>query len=482
MINEKMYGLGDEPSAIRELFAYGMARKAEIGAENVFDFSIGNPSVPAPELVRETMLELLDMDPVALHAYSPAAGLPEVKEAIAAYLSERYDTTATSGHLYLTAGAAAALASSIAAVTHPGDEVVVVSPYFPEYRTWIEAAGCTIVEVPAAVPSFQPDIEALRAAIGPKTSAVIINTPNNPVGAVYTRESLEALAAMLREREEALGRPLYLISDEPYRELVYDGLEPAWIPSLYDATFVCYSWSKSFSLPGERIGYLLVPDTMPDFDHVYKAVCGAGRSLGYICDSVLFQLAVAECVDAPIDIEPYDRNRKILYDGLKEIGYNVIYPQGAFYMWIEALEPDAQAFCETCRQHELLLVPSDGFLTKGWTRVGYCCDEATIRGALDALGIPSAWVTNFLVRKAAHFTEYAVLGILAARAFDLRRGAPSARIALACAVLVLVPSIDEAIQLFVAGRSGQVTDVLLDCCGAATGACLTALVSSLHRP
>ena len=198
MINEKMYGLGDEPSAIRELFAYGMARKAEIGAENVFDFSIGNPSVPAPELVRETMLELLDMDPVALHAYSPAAGLPEVKEAIAAYLSERYDTTATSGHLYLTAGAAAALASSIAAVTHPGDEVVVVSPYFPEYRTWIEAAGCTIVEVPAAVPSFQPDIEALRAAIGPKTSAVIINTPNNPVGAVYTRESLEALAAMLR--------------------------------------------------------------------------------------------------------------------------------------------------------------------------------------------------------------------------------------------------------------------------------------------
>lgn len=249
MINEKMYGLGDEPSAIRELFAYGMARKAEIGAENVFDFSIGNPSVPAPELVRETMLELLDMDPVALHAYSPAAGLPEVKEAIAAYLSERYDTTATSGHLYLTAGAAAALASSIAAVTHPGDEVVVVSPYFPEYRTWIEAAGCTIVEVPAAVPSFQPDIEALRAAIGPKTSAVIINTPNNPVGAVYTRESLEALAAMLREREEALGRPLYLISDEPYREITY-GIEVPWVPSIYARTIVCYSYSKALSLPG----------------------------------------------------------------------------------------------------------------------------------------------------------------------------------------------------------------------------------------
>ena len=279
MINEKMYGLGDEPSAIRELFAYGMARKAEIGAENVFDFSIGNPSVPAPELVRETMLELLDMDPVALHAYSPAAGLPEVKEAIAAYLSERYDTTATPGHLYLTAGAAAALASSIAAVTHPGDEVVVVSPYFPEYRTWIEAAGCTIVEVPAAVPSFQPDIEALRAAIGPKTSAVIINTPNNPVGAVYTRESLEALAAMLREREEALGRPLYLIGDEPYREITY-GIEVPWVPSIYARTIVCYSYSKALSLPGERIGWVYVSDAADDGDAVAVAVAGVlGGSL-----------------------------------------------------------------------------------------------------------------------------------------------------------------------------------------------------------
>ena len=218
----------------------------------------------------------------------------------------------------------------------------------------------------------------------PSVQAVLINTPNNPVGSVYDDENLKALADLLRAKSAEHGHTIYLISDEPYRELVYDGLEPAWIPSLYDATFVCYSWSKSFSLPGERIGYLLVPDTMPDFDHVYKAMCGAGRSLGYICDSVLFQLVVAECVDAPIDIEPYDRNRKILYDGLKEIGYNVIYPQGAFYMWIEALEPDAQAFCETCRQHELLLVPSDGFLTKGWTRVGYCCDEATIRGALGA--------------------------------------------------------------------------------------------------
>lgn len=383
MINEKMYGLGDEPSAIRELFAYGMARKAEIGAENVFDFSIGNPSVPAPELVRETMMELLDMDPVALHAYSPAAGLPEVKEAIAAYLSERYDTTATPGHLYLTAGAAAALASSIAAVTHPGDEVVVVSPYFPEYRTWIEAAGCTIVEVPAAVPSFQPDIEALRAAIGPKTSAVIINTPNNPVGAVYTRESLEALAAMLREREEALGRPLYLISDEPYREITY-GIEVPWVPSIYARTIVCYSYSKALSLPGERIGWVYVSDAADDGDAVAVAVAGAGRALGYVCASVLLQRVAARCVGEPSDVGAYAENRRLLTEGLSALGYEYVEPDGAFYLWVRALEEDAQAFSDRAKEYELLIVPSDSFGVGGWVRLSYCIARDTIERSMPA--------------------------------------------------------------------------------------------------
>ena len=386
MINEKMYGLGDEPSAIRELFAYGMARKAEIGAENVFDFSIGNPSVPAPELVRETMLELLDMDPVALHAYSPAAGLPEVKEAIAAYLSERYDTTATSGHLYLTAGAAAALASSIAAVTHPGDEVVVVSPYFPEYRTWIEAAGCTIVEVPAAVPSFQPDIEALRAAIGPKTSAVIINTPNNPVGAVYTRENLEALAAMLEEKGKEIGHPIYLISDEPYREITY-GVEVPYVPTIYPRTLVCYSYSKALSLPGERVGYVYVSDTMDaeEADRVFFAVAGAGRAHGYICAPVLFQRVAAACVDEPSDVEAYATNRRILTEALDEMGYEYVQPDGAFYLWVRALEPDAQAFSDRAKQHELLIVPSDSFGCPGWVRMSYCIARETIENSLPAL-------------------------------------------------------------------------------------------------
>lgn len=383
MINEKMYGLGDEPSAIRELFAYGMARKAEIGAENVFDFSIGNPSVPAPDLVRETMLELLDMDPVTLHAYSPAAGLPEVKEAIAAYLSARYGMTATPGHLYLTAGAAAALASSIAAVTQPGDEVVVVSPYFPEYRTWIEAAGCTIVEVPAAVPSFQPDIEALRAAIGPKTSAVIINTPNNPVGAVYTRESLEALAAMLREREEALGRPLYLISDEPYREITY-GIEVPWVPSLYARTIVCYSYSKALSLPGERIGWVYVSDSADDGDAVAVAVVGAGRALGYVCAPVLLQRVAARCVGEPSDVAAYAENRAILTEGLSALGYEYVEPDGAFYLWVRALEEDAQAFSDRAKEYELLIVPSDSFGVGGWVRLSYCIARDTIERSMPA--------------------------------------------------------------------------------------------------
>lgn len=384
MINEDMYALGAAPNKIREIFAYGLERKAQIGDDKVFDLSIGNPSVPSPAIVDETIARLVNEGEGTMHMYTMSPGLAEAREAIAQNLNRRYGTHYTAGNLYLTAGASAAIAIAIKAVVLPGEELIAITPYFPEYKTWASNAGAITVEVPARASDFMLDIDAIEAAITPKTAAIIINTPNNPVGSVYDDENLKALANLLRAKSAEYGHTIYLISDEPYRELVYDGLKPAWIPSLYDATFVCYSWSKSFSLPGERIGYLLVPDSMPDFDHVYKAVCGAGRSLGYICDSVLFQLAVAECIDAPIDIEPYDRNRKILYDGLREIGYNVIYPQGAFYMWIEALEPDAQAFCETCRKHELLLVPSDGFLTKGWTRVGYCCDEATIRGALGA--------------------------------------------------------------------------------------------------
>ena len=383
MINEQMYGLGDEPSAIRELFAYGLARKAEIGAENVFDFSIGNPSVPAPALVRDTLLELLEGDPVALHAYSPAAGLPEVRQTIAENIRARYGVPATAAHVYLTAGAAAALACSIAAVTRPGDEVIVVAPYFPEYRTWIEAAGCTVVEVPACEPSFQPDVEAIAAAIGERTSAVIINSPNNPVGAVYTPASLEALAAALTAKEEELGRPLYLISDEPYREITY-GAEVPYVPAVYPRTIVCYSYSKSLSLPGERIGYVYVSDLSDDGDEVAVAVAGAGRALGYVCAPVMLQRVVARCVNEPSDVAAYAANRRILIEGLAALGYEYVEPDGAFYLWVRALEEDAQAFSDRAKDFELLIVPSDSFGVGGWVRLSYCIARDVIERSMPA--------------------------------------------------------------------------------------------------
>lgn len=383
MINEAMYALGDEPSAIRELFAYGLARKAEIGEDAVFDFSIGNPSVPAPAAVKEAILELMEQDPVALHGYSPAAGDPQVKQVIADAISRKFGVQATPAHLYLTAGAAAGLAISIAAVTHPGDEVIVISPYFPEYKTWIEAAGCAIVEVPAQVPSFQIDVDAVAAAITEKTAAIIVNSPNNPVGAVYTRQNLEALAAVLAAAEERLGRPIYLISDEPYREITY-GAEVPYVPVIYPRTIVCYSYSKALSLPGERIGYIYVSDTMPDGDQVAVAVAGAGRALGYVCAPVLLQKAIAKVVDEPSDVAAYAENRALLTEGLSALGYEFVQPDGAFYLWVKALEEDAQAFSDRAKEYELLLVPSDSFGCPGWVRISYCVSADVIKNAMPA--------------------------------------------------------------------------------------------------
>lgn len=383
MINDRMFGLGAEPSAIRELFAYGLARKAEIGEENVFDFSIGNPSVPAPEAVKDAMLALLAGDPVALHGYSPASGDPAVKRVIADDIAKRYGVPADPNQLYLTAGAAAAIAISLAALTSPGDEVIVNAPYFPEYKVWIESAGCTCVEVPTTVPEFQLDIAALEAAISSKTSAIIINSPNNPVGAVYSRENLEALAALLRRKEEELGRPLYVISDEPYREITY-GVEVPYVPTIWPRTLVCYSYSKALSLPGERIGYVYVSDLMDNAREVSCAIAGAGRALGYVCAPVLLQKTIAECVDVPSDVAAYAANRELLTRGLAELGYEFVEPQGAFYLWVRALEEDAQAFSERAKAHELLLVPSDSFGVGGWVRISYCIAPEVIERAMPA--------------------------------------------------------------------------------------------------
>ncbi len=383
MLNQRMHELGAEPNKIRELFAYGLERKAQIGPENVYDYSIGNPSVPAPSEVLQQFEAQLAQDPVKVHEYTPSPGDARVREAIAQYIRTNFDIPATFGNVYVTSGASSAIAITLAAISNPGDEVIAIAPYFPEYKTWAQAAGCTLVEVPALTPSFQPDIQAIEAAITPKTSAVIINSPNNPVGTVYTRASLEALAEMLQRKEQELGTRIMLISDEPYREIVY-GAEVPYVPNLYEDTIVCYSFSKSLSLPGERIGYIYVSDLIPDAADISVAVAGAGRALGYICAPVLLQRVVAECLDVPSDVAIYEENRQILTEGLTELGYEFVEPEGAFYLWVRALEPDAVAFSERAKEFELLLVPSDSFGAQGWVRLSYCIAQKTIRDSLPA--------------------------------------------------------------------------------------------------
>ena len=383
MINERMLGLGKAPNPIRVLYAYGLQRKAEIGEENVYDLSIGNPSIPAPDSVRKRIEQLLEEPPEVLHGYTMAAGLASARQAVADNLRERFGIDATAANVYLTAGATAALYISVAAITHPGDEVIVNSPYFPEYKVMTESAGCTCIEVPVRTTDFQLDIDALRAAINEKTAAVVINSPNNPVGCVYTKENIEALAAMLTEKEEELGQPIYLISDEPYREITY-GVDVPFTANYYRDTIVCYSWAKSLSLPGERIGYIYVSDNIPNAADVSAAVGGAGRALGFICAPVRFQRVIEECIGEPTNVEAYAENRALLTSGLDELGYEYIQPDGAFYLWVKALEDDAQAFSDKAKSHDLLIVPSDGFGVPGWVRASYCVSADCIKGSLKA--------------------------------------------------------------------------------------------------
>lgn len=382
-INEKSYAYGAQKSSIREIAAYGSARKAEIGAENVFDFSLGNPSIPAPEAVRTSIARALELPPTQLHGYTPAPGLPTAREAVAASLNRRFGTDYAAGDVYLTCGAAASLSISFHTLVNPGDEVIVIAPYFPEYRVWIETAGATCVEVMADAATFQIDVPAVTAAINEHTKAIVINSPNNPVGSIYAEQNLRDLAAALDAAEERLGTQIYLISDEPYREITY-GAEVPWVPAIYDRMLVCYSYSKSLSLPGERIGWVLVPDTNPEHDELVLAVAGAGRKLGFVCAPALFQHVVIDCVDEPTDVEAYAENRRALTEGLSALGYEYIEPQGAFYLWVKALEPDANAFFERAKALELLPVPSDSFGCPGWVRVGYCVSHETIVNSMPA--------------------------------------------------------------------------------------------------
>lgn len=383
MINETMYARGAESSVIREIFSYGLVRKAQIGADKVFDYSLGNPSVPAPAAVRASIERSLALPSDELHGYTPAPGLPEARRAVAESLNRRFGTSYGMGDVFMTVGAAASVSMCVHALANPGEEVIVIAPYFPEYAVWIEKAGAVCVEVLADQETFQIDPAAVAAAITPRTAAVIIDSPNNPTGAVYTRETLESLAAVLEEANAGREQPIFLISDEPYREIVY-GAEVPWVPSVYEDTVVCYSYSKSLSLPGERVGWVLVPNTCPLAARVMPAVAGAARTLGFVCAPSLFQRVVADCVDEPSDVEAYARNRELLTSALSDYGYTYVEPDGAFYLWVKALEPDAGAFCERARAHELLAVPSDSFGVPGWFRLGYCIDREVIERSLPA--------------------------------------------------------------------------------------------------
>lgn len=383
MVNQSMVGLGNNRSTIRELFEYGNQRAAVVGRDNVFDFSIGNPSVPAPDEVRQAILDEAAGDPVVLHGYTSAQGAADVRKALADDLNRRFGTSYTGDSLYLTAGAAAALSCAFKAIACEGDEIAVLAPYFPEYLMFIESgAGAKAVVVPPDVEQFQIDFDALSQRLNEHTKAVVINSPNNPSGVVYAEQTIRRLAALLREKEAQYGHPIYLISDEPYRELVYDGVQTPFVPNFYDDTIVCYSYSKSLSLPGERIGYVLVPPQAADSADLYAAICGAGRALGYVCAPSMFQRVAARCTGLTGDLTVYQTNRDLLYHGLTEMGYHCVKPQGAFYLFPRTLEPDDRAFCERAKKYDLLVVPGADFGAPGHMRISYCVKTDTIRRAL----------------------------------------------------------------------------------------------------
>lgn len=383
MLSENMTALGRHRSTIREIFEYGNRRAAEVGRENIFDFSLGNPNVPAPDQVRQAIMTLAGEDPVALHGYTSAQGAADVRQTLADDLNRRFGTHYSGDCLYLTAGAAAALACVFKALACPGDEFIVFAPYFPEYKMFIEyGAGAKCVVIPPSVADFQIDFTALEHRFSERTKAVIINSPNNPSGAVYTEETLRRLSNFLTGQEKKYGHPVYLVSDEPYREIVFDGIRLPFIPDFYADTILCYSYSKALSLPGERIGYVLIPPDAADSDAVYAAVCGAGRAQGYVCAPSLFQRVVAACTGMTSDISIYQTNRDLLYHSLIQMGYTCVKPAGAFYLFPQTLEPDDDAFCARARQYDLLLVPGTDFGAPGHMRISYCVQTETIRRAL----------------------------------------------------------------------------------------------------
>lgn len=384
MIPNKYITWGNSGAIIRELAAYGAQRAKVVGPENVYDFTIGSPSIEPPKKFLDTVDELMKtVSPIELHTYAPAAGLESVRNAVAGYLADSFGVEYSPDDIYMTHGASSALAIILAALLFEGEDALVLAPYFPEYRIYVEQAGGRLIEVPCDA-DFQTDLDALEKRLTPKTSVLIINSPNNPSGAVLSESSVKAISELLNRKAAEYGHPIYIVADEPYRELVYGDIEVPFIPAFYDNTIYCYSFSKSLSLPGERIGYLAVSPKAEAHDDIRAAVNGAGRALGYVCVSTMFQLAAAQCLGVTVDISKYDENRLLAYTALKDMGFICVKPDGAFYLFIKAPDGDSQGFCRKAMEKDILLVPGDAFGCPGYARLAYCVSNERIRRSLPA--------------------------------------------------------------------------------------------------
>ena len=385
MISEQYKAMLSGKSVIRELSEYATARGREIGYENVFDYSLGNPSVPAPKAYNDKLIELIEHgDPMLVHGYSPSLGIPAVREKIAQSLSRRFGMAYKGEDIFMTSGAAGALAHAFRLVTAPGDEILTFAPFFPEYNPYVNLTGAKLRVVPASFDDFQINFEAFEAMLNDKVHAVLINTPNNPSGVAYTADTLCRLASILLEKERAFGHEIWLISDEPYREIVFGGAEIPYVSSFYPRTLSCYSFSKSLSLPGDRIGYVAV-NPASGVSAMLATMCGQiSRGIGHNCPSALMQLAVADCCDLTADLSVYEKNMNILYDELTSLGFEIVRPSGTFYMFPKALESDAVAFSKKAMKHDLILVPGDSFGAPGYFRIAYCVDTEKVERSLDA--------------------------------------------------------------------------------------------------
>lgn len=383
MISEKMAAYVNNSSAIRAMFEEGKRLASIYGAENVYDFSLGNPNLPAPKEVKEAVYRILDEeDSVFVHGYMSNSGYEDVRAAVAVSLNRRFGTAFDEENIVMTVGAAGGMNVIMKTLLNPGDEVLTFAPYFGEYRAYVTNYDGVLVVVPPNTADFQPNLEEFGKRITPKTKAVIINTPNNPTGVIYSEKTIKGLADILRKKQQEYGTSIYLISDEPYRELAYDGNEVPYLTKYYENTIVGYSFSKSLSLPGERIGYLVLPDTLDDGDAVRAAANVATRILGYVNAPSLFQRVIMHCLDAQVDVDYYNRNREALYQGLQEVGLDCIKPQGAFYLFVKSPLEDEKEFCAAAKKHNLLLVPGSSFDCPGYVRLAYCVSYEMIQRSL----------------------------------------------------------------------------------------------------